>query len=64
MTAVVKHKLLLYADDSGILVHGKHIHGGEYLPSSGLEKVSDWLICNKLSLHLGTTESVFIWFKT
>ena len=63
MTAVVKHKLLLYADDSAILVHGKHIHEVESLLSSELETVSDWLICNKLSLHLGKTESVLFGSK-
>jgi len=57
MPAVVKHKLLLYADDSAILVHGKHIL------SSELETVSDWLFCNKLSLHLGKTASVLFGSK-
>ena len=63
MPAFVKHKLLLYADDSAILVHGKHIHEVESLLSSELETVSDWLICNKLSLHLGKTESVLFGSK-
>ena len=31
MPAVVKHKLFLYADDSSILVHGKHIYEVESL---------------------------------
>jgi len=63
MPAVVKHKLLPYADDSAILVHGKHIYEVESLLSSELETVSGWLICNKLSLYLGKTESVLFGSK-
>jgi hypothetical protein len=58
MEAVVRNKLLLYADDSGILVSGKDI---QYITSQltdDLTSISKWLTDNKLSLHLGKTESI------
>ena len=58
MSAVVKHKLLLYADDSAILVSDKSISTVEKMLSDDLKQVSEWLIDNKLSLHLGKTESI------
>ena len=45
-------KLILYADDSAILYTHKDLN----IISSKLEKCSDWLTDNKLSLHLGKTE--------
>jgi hypothetical protein len=63
MSAVVKNKLLLYADDSGILVTGKSKNQIETVLTSELETVSEWLICNKLSLHLGKTESILFGSK-
>lgn len=63
MSAVVKSKLLLYADDSGILVSGKDTSQIESILSSELEQVSEWLIDNKLSLHLGKTESILFGSK-
>ena len=58
MSAVVRNKLLLYADDSAILVSGKDKKSIEDNLSSDLHLVSQWLITNKLSLHLGKTESI------
>jgi hypothetical protein len=58
MSAVVKNKLLLYADDSAILVSHKDRVVVEKLLSEDLHSVSEWLIDNKLSLHLGKTESI------
>ncbi|XP_060608439.1 LDL receptor repeat-containing protein egg-1-like [Ruditapes philippinarum] len=58
MEAVVRNKLLLCADDSGILVSGKDI---QYITSQltdDLSSVSKWLTGYKLSLHLGKTESI------
>ena len=55
MSAVVKNKLLLYADDSAIMVSGKNISSIERDLTKDLEMVSDWLVDNKLSLHLGKT---------
>ena len=58
MEAVVKNKLLLYADDSAILVSGKDIASIEKELSEDLQRVSGWLVDNRLSLHLGKTESI------
>ena len=55
MSAVVKHKLLLFDDDAAILVSGTNIEQIQSLLASELEMVSEWLIWNKLSLHLGKT---------
>ena len=60
LSAVVKNKLLLYADDSAILVAGKDIAQIESLLSSELETVSEWLIGNKLSLHIAKTKSILV----
>ena len=63
MSAVVKNKLLLYADDSGILVSGKNKSDVEMSLKEDLHLVSQWLIDNKLSLHLGKTESILFGSK-
>jgi hypothetical protein len=58
MSGAVREKLNLYADDSGILVAGNSRTDIENILSSEMEILSQWLICNKLSLHLGKTESI------
>ena len=58
MSDVVSNKLLLYADVSALLVADKHISNIKTLLKKELEVVSDWLIDNKLSLHLGKSESI------
>ena len=63
MSAVVKNKLLLYADDSGILVSGKSRADIEHALEEDLHLVSQWLVDNKLSLHLGKTESILFGSK-
>ena len=63
MSAVVKNKLLLYADDSGILVSGKSKLYVESCLKDDLHHVSQWLVDNKLSLHLGKTESILFGSK-
>lgn len=63
MAAAVRNKLNLYANDSGILVSGKSQAQIESVLSSELESVSEWLVCNKLSLHLGKTESILFGSK-
>ena len=63
MSAVIKNKLLLYADDSAILVADKSKTEVEKLLSDDLNLVSQWLIDNKLSLHLGKTESILFGSK-
>ena len=58
MKDAVRCKLLLYADDSALLVSGRDVSEiGESL-SMELESVSEWLTENKLSLHLGKSESI------
>ena len=44
MSGAVENKLLLYADDSAILVTDKNISTVETLLQRELEVVSDWLI--------------------
>jgi len=58
MSAIGKNTLLLYADDSGILVSGKNKQDGEQLLTTDLNCLSQRLIDNKISLHLGKTESI------
>ena len=58
MSAAVQRKLLLYAYDSVLLASGKDLVEIEAIVSSELESVNDWLIDNKLSLHLGKTQSI------
>ncbi len=63
MPISVKCKLLLYADDSALLVSGKDpTEIGKRL-SYELESCSQWLIDNKLSLHLGKTEAILFGSK-
>ena len=56
-------KLMLYADDSAIL----YLHKDPRLISErlgqDLESCSKWLVDNKLSLHLGKTESILFGSK-
>ena len=51
-------KLILYADDSAIMfAHDNPDFISEKL-SHVMKNCSDWLVDNKLSLHLGKTESM------
>ena len=59
----VRCKLLLYADDSALLVSGKDTQLIQESISSELEAAREWLINNKLSLHLGKTESILFGSK-
>ena len=63
MSGAINNKLLLYADDSAILVADKQISTIETILENELGTVSDWLIDNKLSLHLGKTESILFGSK-
>ena len=58
MPSAVNCKLLLYADDSALVVSGTSVSDIEATLSLELESVSQWLMDNKLSLHLGKTESI------
>ena len=50
--------LLLYADDSCSTVTHKDIKVIEDILNSNLSSLCDWLVDNKLSIHLGKTESI------
>ena len=63
MKAAVKCKLLLYADDSALLVSGKDVLEIERILSVELGAVSEWLCENRLSLHLGKTQSILFGSK-
>ncbi|CAL4144275.1 unnamed protein product [Meganyctiphanes norvegica] len=58
MPMSVKCKLLLYADDSALLVAGKDPKLIAEKLSNDLKSCHDWLVDNKLSLHLGKTECI------
>ena len=58
MKAAVKCKLLLYADDSALLASSSDVSEIEEILKRELESVSEWLSENRLSLHLGKTESI------
>ena len=58
MVASVDCKLLLYADDSALLVSDKNPQCVADKLSKELESCRQWLVDNKLSLHIGKTEFV------
>ena len=58
MPISVQCKLLLYADDSALLVEGKDPNLIAETLSNELNSCRHWLIDNKLSLHLGKTEAI------
>ncbi len=55
---VVKCNLLVYADDSVLLKSDKNPKVISETLSENLETCNDWLIDNRLSLHLGKTEAM------
>ena len=63
LPSVVACKVLLYADDTALIVSGMDIHEIEQTLATELKCVRDWLIDNKLSLHLGKTESILFGTK-
>ena len=58
MESAVKCKLILYADDSALLVSCKYVNVIQETLGKELCALSSWLVNNKLSLHLGKTESI------
>ena len=58
MESAVNCDLLSYADDSALFDQRKYIIDIEQKLSKELTKLNVWLIDNKLSLHLGKTESI------
>ena len=63
MPSAVNCKVLLYADDTALLVSGKSVLEIETSLASELQSVRNWLLDNKLSLHLGKTESILFGTK-
>jgi len=55
--------LYLYADDSMLLVSGKSVTEIEKTLTEEMHKLNNWLQSNKLSLHLGKTESILFGSK-
>ena len=55
--------LCLYADDSLLMVSGKNIKEIEHKLTTEMYNISEWLESNKLSLHLGKTESILFGSK-
>ena len=58
MISWVSTKLLLYADDSAIIASGKSVNDINNILTSELHSIKNWLVDNKLSLHLGKTETI------
>ena len=58
MPMSLKCKLLLYADDSALLISGKDPKKIAEELSKELSSCRNWLIDNKLSFHLGKTEAM------
>ena len=63
MPISLKCKLLLYADDSALMVSGSDPKQIEETLSNELKSCRQWLIDNKLSLHLGKTEAILFGTK-
>ena len=53
-------KVLLYADDTAILFSDKNTRVISQKLSGMLKSCHEWLVDNKLSLHLGKTESIIV----
>lgn len=58
MVSACECNLFLFADDSALLVSGRDIVQVENTLSSELSRICAWLSDNKLSIHLGKTESI------
>ena len=58
MSQSVNCNLLLYADDSCLIVTHKDVNYIENTLNYNLSSLCNWLVDNKLSIHLGKTESI------
>ena len=63
MPISIKCKLLIYTDDSALMVPGLDPKVIAEILSNELKSCRQWLIDNKLSLHLGKTESILFGTK-
>ena len=50
----------MYADDTHITYAGSDLHLIQSSPSHDLEKLSKWLVCNRLTLNATKTEFTLI----
>lgn len=64
MYSAVTCELILYADDSALIVSGDDVEEIQTVLRNELMNVSKWLEANKLSLHLGKTESILFGSKS
>ncbi|KAJ4944973.1 hypothetical protein JOQ06_013512 [Pogonophryne albipinna] len=64
MSSACDCNLFLFADDSALLVSDRNKLQVEKTLSSELGRICTWLADNKLSLHLGKTESILFGSKT
>ena len=58
MDAACNCKLLLFADDSALVISGESKQKVEEALSLEITKIRIWRTDNKLSLHLGKTEAI------
>ena len=58
MAMVLKCHLALYADDSALIASGPNVDSVAKFLTEQLESCRLWLIDNRLSLHVGKTESI------
>ncbi|XP_072047123.1 uncharacterized protein [Amphiura filiformis] len=63
MEISVQNKLLLYADDSVIIAYDKDPKAVADMLGSDLKSCNQWLVDNKLSLHVGKTECILFGTK-
>ena len=63
MPISVTCRLLLYADDSALLVRGENASVIASMLSENVSSCRNWLVDNKLSLHLGKTEAILLGTK-
>ena len=63
MEAAVPCQLILYADDSAFLVSGKDVNKNEEQLGNELSSLNGRLVDNRLSIHLGKTESILFGSK-
>ena len=60
MEAAVSCRLIIYADDSALLVSGRSVSVIEVTLGHDLTFLSEWLVDDKLSIHLGKTAIIFV----
>ena len=58
MSMVLKCKLALYADDSALIASGSDPGAVARFLGEQLKMCQSWLVDNRLSLHMGKTESI------